>query len=247
MAEVPEQQDEQWFLDRFGGGGPGAGGAGSALLRDVAAVRAELYRAPDAAGVLDRVAAAAVAALPGAGWASITIRDLGGELHTPAYTDPSALVVDDLQEDSGEGPFEEATAAAGTGMSGSPDLAREPLWPRFGPQAAGYGIRAVLATGIFPPHNRPAALSVCATEPRGLAALDPDVAVLLAGFALPAVERAAGPAVDDLRATALLPPVDDDEILGGATAALVDKRGLSIAECYPVLRRAARELTSVAG
>ena len=82
---------------------------------------------------LRRLIEIGAALVPGADLVSVTLRAPNGEYHTPVETNPAALDLDRLQYEYGEGPCVEAARPDGPGFGGSPELATEPQWPRFGP------------------------------------------------------------------------------------------------------------------
>jgi hypothetical protein len=102
------------------------------------------------AGVEDTlplVTHAACANLPGVDFASVSIRYPDGRLETFAPTHELTVQADKLQYTYREGPCYEAVVDEKPVVS--PDLARDPRWPRFGPDAALLGLGSLFALEIY--------------------------------------------------------------------------------------------------
>jgi ANTAR domain-containing protein/GAF domain-containing protein len=87
---------------------------------------------------LDRIVQAAAGTVPGADYASITVRRADGRLITTAATAAIVREADELQYELGEGPCYDAVTV--DTVTYSPDLSRDPQWPRFGPKVAEMGL-----------------------------------------------------------------------------------------------------------
>jgi len=92
---------------------------------------------------LDRIVRAASATVPGADYASITMRQAAGRLTTIAATAPIAIEADELQYSLGEGPGYDAVTVDLATYAG--DLSSTPTWPRFGRRAAEMGLLSQMA------------------------------------------------------------------------------------------------------
>ncbi len=95
---------------------------------------------------LARMAARAVALLPGADAASVTLFD-GGVPRTVAATEESVLVLDKAQYSLDDGPCLEATRTE-TVVRTDTALAHR-RWPAFGEAAAGAGVETMLSCPLF--------------------------------------------------------------------------------------------------
>ncbi len=95
---------------------------------------------------LDRIVHAAASTVPGADYASITVKRAGGQLKTTTATAALVREADELQYELREGPCYEAVTVNATTYS--PDLARDPRWPRFGPRAAEMGLLSQMAVRL---------------------------------------------------------------------------------------------------
>jgi len=92
----------------------------------------------DLVQALDRIVNAASDTVPGADYASITVRRRDGSLETVAATAQLVIEADELQYSLREGPCYQAVTVDQT--SYARDLATDPNWPNFGPQAAEMGL-----------------------------------------------------------------------------------------------------------
>jgi hypothetical protein len=98
---------------------------------------------PDALSVL---ATSAADNVPGAEFASVTVRRANGCLETLAATDPLARVLDAAQYELREGPCYEAVTGQRFVLAN--DIAEDDRFPRYGPRAAGAGVLAQAATQL---------------------------------------------------------------------------------------------------
>ena len=107
-----------------------------------------------AIGVLDlqvlltRVAQGAVAAIPGAEGAGLTLVE-EGHADTIVSSAPFVTEVDAIQYGIGEGPCITAALEGRTVRSG--ELSVDAQWPRFGPEAAAIGVHSVVSLPLLTP------------------------------------------------------------------------------------------------
>jgi hypothetical protein len=105
-----------------------------------------LARPGDLSQALDRIVAAACETVPGADFASISVRHPDGKLETVAATDPVVVEADELQYALREGPcFDAVTVDAATY---SRDLSQDSTWPHFGPRVAEWGLLSQMAVRL---------------------------------------------------------------------------------------------------
>lgn len=251
-SERDWEQDRERFVEHFRRQGPDSRGnrvaderaqIWSPLARQFAVLGRDLLAARTVAEITRHVADIALEVVPTAALASVTVRTAEGNLATPSATDERALLLDEVQ-DRHKGPFEAATRRGGTGMASSSDLPHESAWPEFGNRAADMGLRSVLAVGMFPKRGkgRLGTLNVFATEPRGLAAVDPSVLLVLASFAATALATSRALTEKDLVDAAVQAPVRSSDVVERATEVLLEKCRLSAEEAYDTLRRSSAEL-----
>lgn len=98
---------------------------------------------------LRSISMSAAANIPGVDFASITLQEADESLRTLAATDPLAETLDALQYELREGPCFAAVTEERFVLDN--DLTATDVFPRFGPRAAGYGIRAHAAVQLA--HN----------------------------------------------------------------------------------------------
>src|SRR5690606_8172913 len=253
-VSLSREEDRKWFTTSVVPGKKGQSRKGgqvsnersrvwSPLARNFADLGRVLFAAARVAEVLEHVVGVATTVMAGANGAGITLRGADGVLRTTSATDERCARFDQLQQETAEGPFAAATAVDGTGISGSPDLAKEPLWPQLGPRAAQEGIRGVLCADMALPAPRAGTLNVYTSEPRGLAASDPDTLLVLASFAATALATTGVVTSEELAAEPIRGPLRSGEAMKRAAELLMLRRRLSAEEAYDVLEKAVRELT----
>lgn len=147
------------------------------IMLDLSGVR-------DALGLLGGIAQAATQLVDVADFSSVTISTSSGHYTTPSYTDPDALLLDEVQYVTGRGPCLDATRIPGLGMVSSADLTRgDGPWPELAVVAADHDVRSVLSVGLFPTASPPrlGALNLYARRPHVLTgAAHRAIAVILA-------------------------------------------------------------------
>jgi hypothetical protein len=123
--------------------------------------------------------------------ASITMLGPGGVPETIAYSDDRVLKSDQLQYQLGEGPCLDAVWT--NGMFVIPDVPADGRWPRWAPQAAGFGIGASLAVHLFTDAAL-GAINLHSRDPREFDDVDVENARVIAAHAsvvvAPGAERA---------------------------------------------------------
>lgn len=140
--------------------------SGSDLVRIMSQV-AESLRAPaDIDKTLQRITTIACEVIPGVEYASISVLHEDGRIDTVSPTIDFLLEVDRMQYEYHEGACYEAVT--GEGFVRSEDVLHDPRWPRFGPRAAEYGIRAQTALQLWDNDRSGGALNLYSGEPGGL-------------------------------------------------------------------------------
>lgn len=193
----------------------------------------ELYGAPDVAGVLERVLRAAVEMLDGCDHAGISLLTGRGRIETPVCTDEVAAQLDELQYALGEGPC--VQAIRDDRSFSVPDLAVDPRFPRYGPQAAARGAGSMLACRLFTDSTTIAALNLYGMRPHAFTAADDDVAAVLAAHAAVAIDAAR-------TRTNLQEAVRSRQVIGEAIGILKERYGIDSEEAFGRLREASQHL-----
>ena len=139
------------------------------LVTAIDEVAASLTRPMDLESTLARITRSAVEAILGIDFASISVTAKGGEIKTLAPTDPRAIEADDLQYTLHEGPC--YAAATGLPVVQVEDLATDPRWPQYGPQAVELcGVRSQLAFQFVAEPDARGALNLYSNRVNGISA-----------------------------------------------------------------------------
>ena len=198
-----------------------------------------LFSAGNAADTLRAVVDLAVETIDGCDFASIFVLD-ANTLTTAVGTDSVAAGADLVQHQAGEGPGLDAITQGGTVYA--EDLAEDPRWVAFGPEAAKAGVRSALALRLSDDDSRAAALILYARYPRAFGALDRAKGVILAamgGLALSAAEAHEDEARDTIQAA-----LATREMIGRAEGILMEREHITADQAYDILRRASEHLNT---
>src|SRR3954451_14737994 len=117
------------------------------LARRLAEAARGLQQQLDPQQVLDRVVSLAVAMVPGADEATITMVRARRQVYSAAATGELARWFDVLQNETGEGPCLDAMWRQQTTRVN--DLATDPRWPVLGPRAGARGVGSMLCLQLF--------------------------------------------------------------------------------------------------
>jgi ANTAR domain/GAF domain len=211
----------------------------SELIASFSETAQALFSAGDPSDTLRAVVDLAVQTIDGCDFASIFVLD-GNTLTRPVGTDSVAAGVDMIQHQAGEGPGLDAITEGGTLYA--EDLADDPRWVSFGPDAAALGVRSALALRLSDDPTRGAALSLYARYPQAFGALDRAKAVILAamaGLALSAAEAHQDQARNTIQAA-----MDTREMIGQAQGILMERERITGDQAYDILRRASQYLNT---
>jgi hypothetical protein len=214
------------------------------LARQFALVARSLLDGNTVAEVLNRVVAAAKAVVPAANLVSITLRGDSGHFTTPVHTDELAEKLDQLQYTHDEGPCVEATRTPGEGVVEAADLSGDSPWPQWGPAAAALGVHSVFAVGLFPAGNPPrlGALNFYSFRPYDLAALDHELAIVLASHAATALAATDAVTTAELETAQLRDALLTRDVIGQAKGILMQRRGINAEDAFEILRRTSQDL-----
>ncbi|OAP21382.1 MULTISPECIES: GAF and ANTAR domain-containing protein [Amycolatopsis] len=203
-----------------------------------------LLAARSVGDVLQLIVDATASLAPSADLVSITLRAPDGNFHTAAYTDPKAADLDLLQYKLGEGPCHDAAVPGRPEFLESADLDSDAQWPRWSPEAAGLGWRAVLATALVDDavSRFSGALNLYSRTPGGLADVDRDVVLLLASHATLAVAETDAVTRNELNQAQLRRALDSRDVIGQAKGIIMARRGLDAQEAFDLLRRTSQQL-----
>jgi ANTAR domain/GAF domain len=135
------------------------------------AMSESLARRGDVGESLNRIVAAATETVPGADYASITVRHPNGRLETVASTDSTAVHADELQYELREGPCYDAVTVDSTTYSR--DLSSSSAWPNFGPKIASEGQLSQMGVRLSNDEGTVTGLNLYSTQRNAFADSEP--------------------------------------------------------------------------
>ena len=194
---------------------------------DFADIALALRDQPDVGDTIDAVIDFACADL-GCDYAGIHIVR-NREIETAAATDPVIRRADALQAELGEGPCYDAIRS-GHSLFVVDDTAVDPRWPRFGPQAAGMGLRSILSLQLKAAGQNVGALNLYSTRVRRFS--DDEVAMARVFSQHASVALATARREEGLREA-----IDARNLIGQAQGILMERFDLSADQAFAVLRR----------
>ena len=149
-------------------------------------------------------------------------------LTTLVSSDPIVEKADNLQVELDEGPCRDAAWEQQTLLVG--DLAADPRWPRWAPQASALGLGSILAVELAIAGKRFGALNLYCVEPR---VFDPDEVAFAHLFGRHAAIALSAARQEDTLNQAL----DARTLIGQAQGILMERFGLDSDKAFDVLRR----------
>jgi GAF domain-containing protein len=210
----------------------------SELALDFAEAARLLFAAGSVTDTLAQVVGLATATIEGCDFAGLFLLE-NDVVTSPIQTDPIVNEIDALQHKSGEGPCLDAVTQRQ--IFYAVDVADDPRWARFGPQASATGIRSVLALPLTTDGSL-GALNLYARYPAAFGVVDRAAAVLLASLAGLAVTVAHSHEDEERRADNLSTALATREVIGQAQGILMERERISGAQAFDVLRRASQHL-----
>jgi GAF domain-containing protein len=213
-------------------------GQASELTDNISATVKALFSAGNVPETLAQVADLAVSTIEGCDFAGIFLVE-GSEVTTPVCTDAVVADVDALQHRWGEGPCLDAMTQSVAFYAG--DLADDPRWPNFGPEATAAGMRSLLAVPLVI-NGTPGALNLYARYPHAFGVIDRGRGLLLAAMAGLAFTSAQTHEDDERRAANLHAALATREVIGQAQGILMERERLSSDQAFDILRRASQHL-----
>jgi GAF domain-containing protein len=219
----------------------GTTGALDELARRLAEAARGMQEQLDPQQVLDRVVNLAVAMVPGAAEATITMVRRRRHVYSAAATSDLARWFDVLQDETGQGPCLDAMWKQQTVRVD--DLAADPRWPVLGPRAGERGVGSMLCLQLFAHEDTLGALDLLAHEKAAFTDESEHIGLLLASHAAIAV---AGSQKLEHAAIALA----NRDIIGQAKGILMERFRLTADQAFEVLAKVSqdtnRKLYSVA-
>jgi GAF domain-containing protein len=206
--------------------------ASDELARRLAEAARGLQQQLDPQQVLDRVVGLAVAMVPGADEATITMVRARRHVYSAAATGELARWFDVLQEETGEGPCLDAMWKQQTVRVN--DLAADPRWPVLGPRAGERGVGSMLCLQLFVHEDTLGALDLLAHEKAAFTDESEHIGLLLASHAAIAVADA-----QKLGHAAIA--LANRDIIGQAKGILMERFKLTADQAFDVLAKVSQE------
>jgi GAF domain-containing protein len=210
----------------------------SELAADFSETARILFAAGSVTNTLAQVVALAVATIEGCDFAGLFLLNKN-VVTTPVHSNAVVNEIDALQHETGEGPCLDAVTQRL--IFYADDVADDPRWPRFGPQASAAGIRSILALPLTT-NATLGALNLYAHYPAAFGVIDRAKGVILASLAGLAVSAAHSHEDEERRADNLNTALATREVIGQAQGILMERERISSAQAFDVLRRASQHL-----
>ncbi|WP_138733621.1 GAF and ANTAR domain-containing protein [Modestobacter excelsi] len=202
------------------------------LARRLAEAARGLQQQTDPQQVLDRVVNLAVAMVPGADEATITMVRARRHVYSAAATGDLARWFDVLQNETGDGPCLDAMWKQQT--TRVDHLAIDPRWPVLGPRAAERGVGSMLCLQLFVHEDTLGALDLLAHAKSAFTDESEHIGLLLASHAAIAVADA------QKLGHAALALVNRD-IIGQAKGILMERFQLTADQAFDVLAKVSQD------
>lgn len=191
----------------------------------------EMQGQSDLEATLKTIVGAAVALLPEASWAGISLIE-NRQVRPAVPTDAIAEELDKLQTELGEGPVFDALYEHRTVHI--PDLSAETRWPRFTATATDRGVRCMLSFRLFVSARSLGALNVYGSAPGVFSEDSITTGEILAQHA--AVGLAGTAAQEQFQAA-----LASRDLIGQAKGILMQRDGLTGMQAFTMLTRASQQ------
>jgi GAF domain-containing protein len=202
------------------------------LARRLADAARGLQKQSEPQQVLDHIVDLAVAMVPGADEATITMVRARRHVYSAAATGDLASWFDVLQNETGEGPCLDAMWQQQTVRVN--DLASDPRWPVLGPRAGERGIGSMLCLQLFVYEDTLGALDLVAYEKSAFTDESEHVGLLLASHAAIAV---AGSQQLEHAGIALV----NRDMIGQAKGILMERFKITADQAFDVLAKVSQD------
>src|SRR6478735_7825234 len=188
--------------------------------------------------VLANVAKITADLVPGAETVSVTLVDADGSAHSEAFTDPFALTLDQSQYANGEGPC--LHAAVTRTVVVIDDMATDPRWPEYCPEAAVKGAGSSPSIGFPQRRSLAGALNIYATRPHAFDSESIEAATAFAGYATVALTNITEYDSVTQLADQLTAALESRAVIDQAKGVLMAQRGCTPDEAFEILRLASQ-------
>ena len=160
--------------------------------------------------------------------ASLTLIATDGTVETPAGSDETVLIVDQIQYELAQGPCLSAAETGGHFLVC--ETVTDPRWPDWGARMGEMGLHSVLAVHLFTGRDKLGALNLYATRSDHFRPEDVQTAEVVAAHASVVLARAR-------TERNLWAAVDARHVIGVAQGILMERYGLSQDRAFAVLKR----------
>ncbi len=200
--------------------------AGEDLAQQLVRMARELQDAAGSEDVLAGLVRAAVALVPGTQEGSVSLVHGRRTVTSEGASGEMPRVMDQLQEDVGQGPcldaaFEQATVRVG-------DLATDPRWPLLAPRAAEAGLHGALCLQLFVTGDDLGALNLVSREVDAFDDESEQVGLVLAAHAAVAV-------ADALRLEGAHRAMASRDLIGQAKGVLMERHKVTAQQAFELL------------
>jgi GAF domain-containing protein len=202
------------------------------LARRLAEAARGLQQQTDPQQVLDRVVSLAVAMVPGADEATITMVRARRDVYSAAATGELARWFDALQNETGQGPCLDAMWQEQT--TRVDDLATDPRWPVLGPRAGARGVGSMLCLQLFVHEDTLGALDLLAHQKSAFTDESEHIGLLLASHSAIAVADA------QKLGHAAIALVNRD-VIGQAKGILMERFKITADQAFDVLAKVSQD------
>jgi GAF domain-containing protein len=197
-----------------------------------------LFAAGSVTRTLSSLLELAVATIEGCDFAALYLVD-GESLTTPVHTDPAVKVIDDLHNQTGEGPCLDAVAHRL--IFYADDLEKDLRWLHFAPLAVQAGVRSLLALPLSTDSQR-GALSLYSRYPAAFSVGGRARASILVTLASLALSAAHSHEDEERRTANFQAALRSREIIGAAIGILMERERISSDAAFTILDRASQHL-----
>lgn len=213
---------------------PGSFEDAAKAFRDLADL---VYRGATFDTIYQTICEVALAAVPGCDHACVMTIAPGGEPHREAATDEVAMLVDQLEWKTGEGPCVDAVLSDRYELD--PDITKDSVWPELARLVVEQTpVRGMAGYRIMDGPHKVGALNLYSDEPGALTAESATMGAVVAAFASVALTAAAhNESVSSLREA-----LDSNREIGKAIGILMATQQLTDEEAFALLRKTSNEL-----
>ncbi|MGI4894671.1 MAG: GAF and ANTAR domain-containing protein [Janthinobacterium lividum] len=203
-----------------------------AVGQRLAQLARELQREQDPQAVMERIVAAVVELVPGAEDATITRVHARRHVFSQASAKEWGIQLDQLQDETGEGPCLDALYEAQTVRVR--DLATDERWPRLAERAAAAGLRSVMGFQLFVEGDNLGSLDLISTSPDVFDDESEDIGQLFAAHASIAI-------ADVEQLAHVRTGLQNRDVIGQAKGILMERHRLSADQSFALLVRVSQE------